>query len=159
MKPCMQFLELILENPDQIFREYIIKEENRKKCMMPMGYYFNDDKNEKETDKKDQKVNFDELVDEEPDEKIAKVHKKNKNVEPEKRSKQSTELVDFDEIANDINRLNKNKSKSDSPKNVTRNSKNPKVKKPKKIPEVKKQKSFTQFIAKKDDKCIDFDTF
>ena len=159
MKPCMQFLELILENPDQIFREYIIKEENRKKCMMPMGYYFNDDKNETETDKKDQKVNFDELVDEEPDEKIAKVHKKNKNVEPEKRPKQSTELVDFDEVANDINRLNKNKSKSDSPKNVIKNSKNPKVKKPKKIPEVKKQKSFNQFIAKKDDECIDFDAF
>ena len=39
MKPCLQFLELVIENPEQVFKEYIIKEENRKKCMMPIGYY------------------------------------------------------------------------------------------------------------------------
>lgn len=159
MKPCMQFLELILENPDQIFREYIIKEENRKKCMMPMGYYFNEDKNEKEKDQKDQKVNFDQLVDENPDETIAKVHKKIKYTEPEKRPKKSTELVDFDEIANDINGSHKGKDKSDSPKDIIRNLKSSKVKKVKKTPEVKKKKSFKQFIGKNDDECIDFDAF
>jgi hypothetical protein len=159
MKPCMQFLELILENPDQIFREYIIKEENRKKCMMPMGYYFNEDKNEKEKDQKDQKVNFDQLVDEEPDETIAKVHKKVRHVEPEKRPKKTDELVDFDEIANDINSSHKGKDKSDSPKDVVRSTKSSKVKKVKKPVEVKKKKSFKQFIGKNDDECIDFDAF
>jgi len=39
MKPSLQFLELIIDNADRIFKEYIIKEENRKKCMMPMSYY------------------------------------------------------------------------------------------------------------------------
>lgn len=39
MKPATQFLELIVENPDKIFDEYIIKEENRKKGMMPIEYY------------------------------------------------------------------------------------------------------------------------
>jgi len=42
MKPAVQFLELIVHNPEKVFQEYIIKEENRKKCMMPFGYYAND---------------------------------------------------------------------------------------------------------------------
>ena len=40
MKPATQFLELIVDNPEKIFNEYIIKEENRKNGKMPINYYF-----------------------------------------------------------------------------------------------------------------------
>jgi hypothetical protein len=39
MKPCLKFLELIAENPEDIFKEFIIKEQNRKAETMPIGYY------------------------------------------------------------------------------------------------------------------------
>jgi len=39
MNPSLKFLDLIIENASDIFREYIIKEENRKRCMMPITYY------------------------------------------------------------------------------------------------------------------------
>ncbi len=39
MKPCIQFLELIIENPKKIFENYIIREENRKNCKVPIRYY------------------------------------------------------------------------------------------------------------------------
>ena len=41
MKPSLKFLDLIIENAENVFREYIIKEENRKRCMMPITYYAN----------------------------------------------------------------------------------------------------------------------
>ena len=41
MKPCLQFLELIVENPEDIFKEYIIKEQNRQKGTMPINSYIN----------------------------------------------------------------------------------------------------------------------
>jgi len=40
MKPATQFLELIVDEPEKIFNEYIIKEENRKNGKMPINYYF-----------------------------------------------------------------------------------------------------------------------
>lgn len=40
MKPAIQFLELIVDNPEKIFNEYIIKEENRKNGKLPINYYF-----------------------------------------------------------------------------------------------------------------------
>ncbi len=43
MKPCIQFLELIVEKADRIFTDYIIREENRKKGKAPIGYYFQGD--------------------------------------------------------------------------------------------------------------------
>jgi hypothetical protein len=36
----MQFLELIVEKPEKIFNDYIIREENRKLGKAPIGYYF-----------------------------------------------------------------------------------------------------------------------
>lgn len=39
MKPAIQFLELIVDKPDKIFNEYIIREENRKAGKLPVGYY------------------------------------------------------------------------------------------------------------------------
>jgi DNA polymerase elongation subunit (family B) len=43
MKPCMQFLELIVENPEKIFEQAIIKEQNRKNGKAPIEYYFQGD--------------------------------------------------------------------------------------------------------------------
>lgn len=40
MKPAIQFLDLIVNNPEKIFNEYIVKEENRKHGKMPINYYF-----------------------------------------------------------------------------------------------------------------------
>jgi DNA polymerase elongation subunit (family B) len=42
MKPAMQFLELIVEKPENIFEQYIIREENRKSGMEPIMKYFQD---------------------------------------------------------------------------------------------------------------------
>jgi DNA polymerase elongation subunit (family B) len=53
MKPSIQFLELIVDKPDKIFKEYIIKEENRKAGKMPIGYYMQGDENND-----DEKVDF-----------------------------------------------------------------------------------------------------
>jgi DNA polymerase elongation subunit (family B) len=39
MKPCIQFLELIVENADKIFKDYIVREENRKLGKAPIRYY------------------------------------------------------------------------------------------------------------------------
>lgn len=36
MKPALQFLELIAYNPEDIFKEFIIKEQNRQKCINPI---------------------------------------------------------------------------------------------------------------------------
>jgi DNA polymerase elongation subunit (family B) len=45
MKPAIQFLELIVDNPEKIFNEYIIKEENRKNGKLPINYYFQGENN------------------------------------------------------------------------------------------------------------------
>jgi len=50
MKPSIQFLELIVENPKDIFNNYIIREENRKKGIIPIMSYF------KETDVKNENL-------------------------------------------------------------------------------------------------------
>jgi DNA polymerase elongation subunit (family B) len=39
MKPCIQFLELIVENANKIFHDYIIREENRKLGKAPIRYF------------------------------------------------------------------------------------------------------------------------
>jgi hypothetical protein len=54
MKPSIQFLELIVEKPQKIFDEYIIKEENRKAGKLPIGYYM-----QGEEDENEDKVDFD----------------------------------------------------------------------------------------------------
>jgi DNA polymerase elongation subunit (family B) len=40
MKPSLQFLELIAENPEDIFKSYIIREENRKNGLVPIMKFF-----------------------------------------------------------------------------------------------------------------------
>jgi hypothetical protein len=42
MKPALQFLELLCENPDDIFKPFIIKETHRKNGQTPIMKYFQD---------------------------------------------------------------------------------------------------------------------
>jgi len=67
-KPALKFLDLIIDNAENIFNEYIIKEENRKKCMMPIVAYHenNHDKNN---------IKFDDLKVLPNTKKIKKIHK------------------------------------------------------------------------------------
>lgn len=67
-KPALKFLELLIENAEEIFREFEIKEENRKQGMMPITYYVkNSDESENNNVQtnnnmhKNNFVNFDEL--------------------------------------------------------------------------------------------------
>lgn len=47
MKPCLKFLDLIVENAQEtIFDSYIFREENRKKSMMPLSFYTDNDSND-----------------------------------------------------------------------------------------------------------------
>jgi DNA polymerase elongation subunit (family B) len=39
MKPALKFLDLIIYDAGKLFDDYIIKETNRKKCMMPIAFY------------------------------------------------------------------------------------------------------------------------
>lgn len=45
-KPCMQFLNLISNNPDKIFDDFIAKEERRRRAMHPISYYASLEDNE-----------------------------------------------------------------------------------------------------------------
>lgn len=40
MKPAIQFLELVAENPQDLFNDYIIREQNKQKKMIPIEFYF-----------------------------------------------------------------------------------------------------------------------
>lgn len=72
MKPSLKFLDLIIENAENIFKEYIIREENRKKCMMPIAYYAKEDidKNGKDF------IDFDNLPTYTPSKEIKEARKK-----------------------------------------------------------------------------------
>ena len=53
MKPSIQFLEHIMDNPDKMFKDVITKEMNRRQGKRPISYYFkllNDLDNDKEDD-------------------------------------------------------------------------------------------------------------
>ena len=61
MKPSIQFLELIVENPTQIFDDFITRECNRRKGLKPLNYYFNmpDDENNDKNENKGLVINMD----------------------------------------------------------------------------------------------------
>lgn len=96
-KPATQFLELIVENPDQLFRDYIIREENRKKGIKPINSYF---------DKCDDSVSFDQFANN-----IASNSDTSNELQPKKRKKpvrkqKQSEYVNFDPMDTDyFNRM------------------------------------------------------
>lgn len=53
MKPAIQFLELVADNPHALFKDYIIREENKQKKMIPIEFYLNNNNSDDETDKID----------------------------------------------------------------------------------------------------------
>jgi DNA polymerase elongation subunit (family B) len=67
MKPSLQFLELIVEKPEIIFDEYIIRETNRRKGMMPIDYIFNTQLNQDSEHDDDYMVEDDDLDEHEID--------------------------------------------------------------------------------------------
>jgi DNA polymerase elongation subunit (family B) len=56
MKPAIQFLELIIEKPEDIFNEYIVREQNRRDNKIPIEFFFNDKLKNKELKKKTPKL-------------------------------------------------------------------------------------------------------
>jgi len=59
MKPSIQFLELLVENPTEIFEDFITRECNRRKGIKPINFYFNkpiDENNDEENDKKEENI-------------------------------------------------------------------------------------------------------
>ena len=39
MKPSLKFLDLISDKAVNLFKDYIVREENRKRSTMPLSYY------------------------------------------------------------------------------------------------------------------------
>lgn len=63
MKPCIQFLELLVENPEDIFKEYIMREENRRNGLTPVNYYMKQIENQDTSNIKSKKEETVSLMD------------------------------------------------------------------------------------------------
>lgn len=57
MVPSVQFLELLVNNPEQIFNEYIVREKNRRNGFKPVNFFL------KQNEEKDSENDFDDLSD------------------------------------------------------------------------------------------------
>jgi hypothetical protein len=81
MKPSIQFLELLVENPQKLFDEYITRELNRRMGKKPVGAYFQ--KTKKNTDIGDIEIlnNF------KTDDIIANINKKKPRAKPRTKKK------------------------------------------------------------------------
>jgi DNA polymerase elongation subunit (family B) len=104
MKPCIQFLELLVEEPEQIFEEYIIREENRRLGKKTMKFHFDTIKNtvvDKNIDKNSiQMINFDAPVTEKEIEELQKKKPKVKAVRKPKSKVKAIETKDYTESDN-----------------------------------------------------------
>ena len=93
MKPSIQFLELLVNNPDEIFNEYIMREENRRRGFKPVNFFL-------KTKNKEGERNIN-LNDDNLDEDIEVLHKK-KEVKKEAKkpgtnTKKKKEAIELDE--------------------------------------------------------------
>lgn len=79
MKPSIQFLELLMDNPHKIFDKYINEETNRRKGKLDVGSYL-DDNNNKSVDIEEIGINFNNKL-KSVDKKINKRKKKNISVD------------------------------------------------------------------------------
>jgi DNA polymerase elongation subunit (family B) len=94
MKPALKFLDLITTNAGDLFKDYIVREENRKKGVMPLSYYGDSDKSD------------DDYFDDDNSNKNERTIKKTKNIKKVKKIKTRADnntsinveslLVDFD---------------------------------------------------------------
>lgn len=151
--PALKFLDLLIENAEAIFREFEIKEENRKHCMMPISYYADDENNEDSHQKQNNETNdfdeFDEFeidndseTDPKTDEKYNSEsdsdNEKPKNKIKEKYNKQNKqnknkEFVSFDKLESnlesefvDFKKKNKNKNNNNNNNSNNNNKSNKK---------------------------------
>jgi hypothetical protein len=124
MKPALKFLDLIINNAENVFQEYIIKEENRKQCMMPIAYYANKDGDDNDSDDvtKDY-INFDDLPQVSRSTNSDKKKKTIKKSTPKSHKKKALVTTDtvnlFNLMNNDVNSDN-SRSESDSKKKTAK---------------------------------------
>lgn len=95
MKPALKFLNLITENADDLFKDYIAREENRRRGMMPLSYY-----GEKNADDISDNDYFDNCEIKDNNKKTKKTKKTQKTSKKKEREVKITEnsdslLVDF----------------------------------------------------------------
>jgi DNA polymerase elongation subunit (family B) len=94
MKPALKFLDLISPTAGDLFKDYIAREENRRRCMAPINYYIDD---------KSKIQNIDDVLEnselkEEFLKKEIKHKKQNKNRQKEIKKKEISEIVWFDDV-------------------------------------------------------------
>jgi DNA polymerase elongation subunit (family B) len=65
MKPAIQFLELLVENPTEIFEDFITRECNRRKGIKPINFYFNqyNKNNDQQNDKDIDEIKEENIID------------------------------------------------------------------------------------------------
>lgn len=115
MKPALKFLELIAKNPEDIFNEFIIKEQNRKSQMMPIGHWI---KPEHRDITVDDDANF-EYVDFGASEDSKSVKSKTKS----KKEKTAKKEIDTRSIFENINELMNNNITKTKKKSTKKGSK------------------------------------
>ena len=107
MKPCIQFLELIVVNAEKIFNDYIVREENRKLGKAPIRYFLQGDNISVDefSDIINKNTNFNNINDDnykKPKKKIVKkiIKKENNNDKIKKQiiKNQSIKTVDDDKL-------------------------------------------------------------
>ena len=93
MKPSLKFLELIAYNPIDIFKEFIIKEENRKNGMMPISYYAERDKQNNVNDDNFDMIQFDDMLNEPVSEENIKKKRTNKSKKKDNDKKSKNDMI------------------------------------------------------------------
>lgn len=102
MKPCVQFLALMLKKPEAVFNEFIVMEENRRKGKRPIEYMLNN------IDKK--KTNGFSIDDDFDSLKEIKAPKKSSKPKKEKKPKQRKKFVVKD-LADSMDEIEYNEAK------------------------------------------------
>ena len=133
MKPALKFLDLIINNAENVFNEYIIKEENRKQCMMPIAYYANKDGDDNsDNDNVKDFIDFDNL----PQMSKASSDKKKKTttkIAPKSHKKKTidnTNIINLNNLMNDnMDESSDSDSKAPKKKSSKKSEKNPTKKK------------------------------
>ncbi len=92
MKPAIQFLELMVTDPDNIFNEYIIRETNRRKGIQPIKYYFENEVIGPEGSHEFSIVNY-ELTKEEKEKSLKKIKKPSTAKNKKYREKANDSLI------------------------------------------------------------------
>jgi DNA polymerase elongation subunit (family B) len=96
MKPCIQFLDLVVEKADDIFNEYIIREENRRNGILPITAFVEDISMKDSEIINENEFTIDDFIDDNKEEKIIKKPNK-KSTTKKKIIKKEKKIVDDEE--------------------------------------------------------------